>query len=52
MAGLALLVGAFGSDDDGSNHVAIADSSTTEAFERHVTYRAVTKESGGTKHRR
>ena len=40
------------SGDDGSDHVAIADSSTAEAPERHVTYPAVTKEPGGTKHRR
>ena len=40
------------SDDDGSYHVAIADSSTAEAPERHVAYPAVTKEPGGTKHRR
>ena len=40
------------SDDGGSNHVAIADSSTTEAPERHVTYQAVAKEPGGTKYRR
>ena len=40
------------SDDGGSYHVAIADSSTAEAPERHVTYQAVTKEPGGTKHRR
>ena len=40
------------SDDDGSNHVAIADSSTAEAPERHFIYPAVAKEPGGTKHRR
>ena len=40
------------SGDDGSDHVAIADSSTAEAPQRHVTYPAVTKEPGGTKHRR
>ena len=40
------------SDDGGSYHVAIADSSTAEAPERHVTYPAVAKEPGGTKHRR
>ena len=37
---------------DGSDHVSIADSSTAEAPERHVTYPAVAKEPGGTKHRR
>ena len=40
------------SDDGGSNHVAIADSSTTEASERHAAYPAVAKEPGGTKRRR
>ena len=40
------------SDDGGSNHVTIVDLSTTEAPERHVTYPAVKKEPGGTKHRR
>ena len=40
------------SDDGGSNHVAIADSSITEAPERHYTYPTVAKEPGGTKHRR
>ena len=40
------------SDDGGSSHVAIAESSTAEARERHVTYQAVAKEPGGTKYRR
>ena len=40
------------SGDDGSDHVAIADLSTTEAPERHCTYPAVAKEPGGTKRRR
>ena len=38
------------SGDDGSDHVSIADSSTAEAPERHVTYPAVAKEPDGTKH--
>ena len=40
------------SDDGGSNHVAIADSSTSEESERHAAYPAVAKEPGGTKYRR
>ena len=40
------------SDNSGSNHVAVADSSTTEAPERHVTYPAVANEPSGTKNRR
>ena len=40
------------SDARGSNHVAVAVSSITEAPERHVTYPAVANEPSGTKNRR